>query len=261
MKDRLSKLLPEPNTPATWMAVRALKKFHRPPFWLVGTFLAAIVASWVPLVMIADGRVRKSDKPRIHLVQDMDNQVRYKSQRINPIFADGRGDRPPVAGTVGRGAFVADGSYALGFVRTGGTDAKPTVEFLSDFPEEIKVDKALLERGQNRFNIYCYVCHGYDGRGNGRVHQWASQIAADPRWIPPSNLLSETVVGRPDGHIYNTINNGIRNMAGYGAQIPVKDRWAIVAYVRALQLAQNAPPDTLDATYRDRLRDVPNGEQ
>ena len=258
MKDRLSKLLPEPNTPATWMAVRALKKFHRPPFWLVGVFLAAVVASWIPLVMIADGRVRKSDQPRVHLVQDMDNQAKYKSQMVNPIFADGRSDRPIPAGTVSRGAYVADGSYALGFIRTGGTDAEPQVDFLDEFPAEVTVDKAFVARGQNRYNIYCYVCHGYDGRGNGRVHQWASEIAQDPRWIPPSNLLSETVVNRPDGHLYNTVNNGIRNMAGYGAQIPVKDRWAIVAYIRSLQLAQNAPPDALDPAERARLRDLPN---
>ncbi len=100
--------------------------------------------------------------------------------------------------------------------------------------------QALVERGRDRFNIYCAPCHGLDGSGNGMVNQRAQELQ-EPKWVQPSNLTSDVVRARPVGHIYNTVNNGIRNMPGYGAQVPVEDRWAIVAYVRALQLSQAAP--------------------
>ena len=243
--------LPSPKNPAPFLAARALRKFRKPPFWAYGAFVALIVASWVPLVVIADRAVRHSDQPRIHLVQDMDNQVKYKSQSTSTIFADGRTMRPPVAGTVARGQLEDDDLYYRGFTIVGGTEAAPKVEFAEDFPKQLVVDEKLVERGHNRFNIYCYVCHGYDGYGNGRVQQWVAGRYSG--WVQPADLHSATVVGRPDGHLYNTVSNGIRSMAGYGAQIPVADRWAIVAYVRALQLSQNAPPDSIGKQQRDEM--------
>ncbi len=251
MKDLITQVLRRRSNPAPLLAARALRKFRRPPFWAYGIFVAAVVASWIPLVMIADSAVHHSPVPRVHMVQDMDNQVKYKSQAASPIFADGRAMRPPVPGAVARGALEDDDVYYRGFTITGGTESAPTVEFAEDFPKQLDVNETLVARGHNRYNIYCYVCHGYDGYGNGRVQQWVA--GKYPTWVQPASLHSATVVGRPDGHIFNTIGNGIRSMAGYGAQIPVADRWAIVAYVRALQLSQNAPPDSVSEQQRSEM--------
>jgi mono/diheme cytochrome c family protein len=110
-----------------------------------------------------------------------------------------------------------------------------------------------VERGQQRFNIYCAVCHGTDGYGNGPVNNRAVQ-RQEQKWVPAANLHSDVVRSRPDGHIFNTITNGIRNMAGYGSQIPVQDRWAIVAYLRALQLSQHAPASAVPAEQLNTMR-------
>ncbi|MEO1614848.1 MAG: quinol:electron acceptor oxidoreductase subunit ActD [Planctomycetota bacterium] len=108
----------------------------------------------------------------------------------------------------------------------------------------LTVDRYLLERGQQQFSIYCSTCHGMDGRGNGLVNQRAQSKGFDT-WVPPSSMHQETLYGEvyPDGKLYSTISNGIRKMPGYAGQIKVKDRWAIVAYVRALQKSQNASMD------------------
>ena len=109
--------------------------------------------------------------------------------------------------------------------------------FVTDYPLDVTAD--LLDRGQERYNIYCAPCHGVSGNGNGPVNARAASLA-EGTWTPPTDLASQTVVDRPVGHLYNTIAKGIRNMPSYGAQIDPKDRWAIVAYVRALQLSRNA---------------------
>jgi mono/diheme cytochrome c family protein len=156
-----------------------------------------------------------------------------------------------------------DDHYNRGFTRTVGANGKSTVTFFDDFPEQVKVDRALLERGQQRFNIYCNVCHGYDGRGNGTVAQRVAELndvqlgpgeaPLTANWIPPANLIAEAIRDRSNGHIFNTITNGIRSMPSYGAQVPIADRWAIVAYIRALQTAQNAP---LSAVPADQLNSL-----
>jgi len=124
--------------------------------------------------------------------------------------------------------------------------------------------QSLIKRGRERFNIYCYVCHGYDGSGHGPVNQRALELKAidtDPahpigvNWLPAAQLTSDTIRAEPDGKIFNTISNGIRTMPSYGPQIPVDDRWAIVAYVRALQLSQGgAPQSILSQTQEDALQ-------
>jgi mono/diheme cytochrome c family protein len=179
--------------------------------------------------------------PQIHLVQDMDNQPRYRGQQANPVFADGRTVRPAIAGTVARGELDLDDHLFRGYTR--GSDNKVT--FFSGFPKQIKVDERFLKRGRLQFNIYCAPCHGDDGAGQGAVHQRAVALQ-EPKWVPPANLHDAAIKARPEGHLYNTVTNGIRNMAGYGSQITrVEDRWAIVAYLRALQLSQDAPADVV----------------
>jgi hypothetical protein len=110
----------------------------------------------------------------------------------------------------------------------------------------------LLDRGQQRFNIYCAPCHGLDGYGDGTVARRAAQLK-EGTWTPPLNYHTDQVRSRPVGHIFNTITNGIRTMPPYGSQIPVADRWAIVAWVRVLQASQDADLKSLPAAEQQTL--------
>ena len=115
----------------------------------------------------------------------------------------------------------------------------------------LPVDEALIKRGQKYFGIYCSVCHGMNGGGNGLVNRRARKILAST-WIPPAALSQDSLHADkyPDGKMFNTISNGIRKMPGYAGQIKTRDRWAIVAYVRALQLSQDASLDLVPAGER-----------
>lgn len=115
-------------------------------------------------------------------------------------------------------------------------------------------DEDTLRRGQKYFGIYCSVCHGMNGGGNGLVNRRARKILSE-YWIPPSSLHQETLYGDqyPDGKLFSTISNGIRKMPGYAGQIKAKDRWAIVAYVRALQKSRNASIDLIPESMRPEI--------
>ncbi len=119
----------------------------------------------------------------------------------------------------------------------------------------LPLSSAVLNRGREKFEIYCAVCHGNDGRGNGLVNRRAQRILATA-WVQPSSLHQETLYAEqyPDGKLFSTITNGIRKMAGYRAQLTAQDRWAVVAYVRALQASQNATLEDLPADKRNELR-------
>ena len=212
------------------------------PRWLVFTLLILVVLSWVPLALIMRARVTTSPQPRIHLVPDMDNQPKFKPQSRNPLFADRRAMRPPVAGAVAQGTVV--GRSAL-------TDGRVGEDWVEEGP--LAVDLGLLQRGRERYDIYCAPCHGLAGYGDGSVAKRAEALQ-EGTWTPPTSFHTELIRQRPDGHIFNTISNGIRNMPAYGPQIPVADRWAIVAYVRALQRSQNATVDDVPAELRASLR-------
>lgn len=234
-------------------------KIGRPPFWMIAIALVGLVGSWLPLVLFARAKAANSTEPRVQLVQDMGIQPKYREQQSNDLFADGRADRPVIEGTVARGELHEDSGYYLGY--TMGTDektGKPAAKFLEEFPKQVTVDEALLKRGQQRFNIYCSVCHGLDGQGHGPVNEDAMALqGVDPRnakWTQVANLTSDLVRSRPDGHLYNTINVGIRNMPPYGPQVPTADRWAIVAYVRALQLTYDAPSRILPDDVKERAK-------
>jgi mono/diheme cytochrome c family protein len=127
-----------------------------------------------------------------------------------------------------------------------------TTPWLTQNP--LPVDRELLTRGQLYFGIYCSVCHGLNGGGNGLVNQRAQMILADT-WIPPSVLSADNLYQDvyPDGKMFNTISNGIRKMAGYAGQIKPRDRWAIVAYIRALQQSQNATIDMVPENQREAI--------
>jgi mono/diheme cytochrome c family protein len=213
------------------------------PRWLTSTIVVLVVLSWIPLALAVRARVVKKSEPRIHIIQDMDNQPKVKPQSRFVLFADRRGMRPPVDGTVARGAAIGDPFVTAGRSADG--------EFVEDIP--IPLSRATLERGRQRHDVFCSPCHGLSGYGNGMVSQRAEQLQ-EGTWIPPTSFHTDVVRQRPAGHLYNTITNGIRNMPAYGTQIPVEDRWAIVAYVRALQRSQNATIDDVPADLRSQLR-------
>jgi mono/diheme cytochrome c family protein len=194
-------------------------------------------------------------EPRIQIMQDMGVQPKFREQMTNPLFADDRAMRPKIPGTVARGSLEKNTDYFNGFVRQNDGHGKWTIVFVTSLPAKMssspELMQKLLERGKQRFDIYCYVCHGYDGSGHGPVNQRALELkaidtdASHPigvSWTPAAQLTSDVIRAEPDGKIFNTITNGIRTMPSYGEQIPVDDRWAIVAYVRALQLSQGGGP-------------------
>jgi mono/diheme cytochrome c family protein len=209
---------------------------------VIHVLLVLIALSWIPLALIAKSRATDSTSPRIQVIPDMDNQPKFKTQTANPLFADGRAMRAPVDGAIPAGVASGDETIATG--RRGEA-------FLARSP--LPVTAASMRRGQERFGIFCAPCHGLGGAGNGAVSQRADRLA-EGTWTPPTDLAGQLVRERPDGEIFNTIKHGIRNMPGYGPQIPVEDSWAIVAYVRALQLSRNATLDDVPSELAPALK-------
>jgi mono/diheme cytochrome c family protein len=249
---QLSRVISD-NSPTTLMGLRGLLRYNSIPTWLLYLIIVAIVGSWIPLAGAVRAKFVRSGKPPVHLFLDMDQQPRYEPQDVNPLFANNMAMRPPIAGVVKRGGLEQDDQLHLGYTITSNAGDTPQVQWVEGFPDGLTVDAAFLARGKELYARYCYLCHGYDGYGYGPVHVRTQQRPANNAgWAPPSNLNDQQRRERPNGHLYNTINNGIRTMAGYGHQIQApEDRWAVVAYVRALQLSQNATPDMVPAELRD----------
>lgn len=212
------------------------------PRWMVYLLAIAVVLSWLPFALVARARAVRSGDTKIQIFQDMDNQPRYNPQAASAIFQDARAMRPNVSGTVARGQLWDDDHFYRGKVKG---------EWATH--NALPISEAFVRRGQERFDIYCAVCHGLTGAGDGPTHQRAVTLG-EPKWVPPTSLLSEQVRERADGHLFDMITNGIRNMPAYGPQIPAEDRWAIVAYVRALQLSRNAGLEDVPPAERERLR-------
>jgi mono/diheme cytochrome c family protein len=210
------------------------------PKWIVAFIVASTAFALIPFAIAAKARNSHSNQPHVHLFPDMDFQPKFKADTAMDLFADGRANRGEVAGTVARGQLKTDDEFYRGLAASGGS-------WLTGFPKQIEISDATVKRGQNRFNIYCSACHGYDGRGNGVVPQ---RVAALGGAWQARNLVEAggPTVMMPNGQLFNTISNGYNTMMGYASQIPHADRWAIVLYVRALQRSQNAsrediPPD------------------
>jgi mono/diheme cytochrome c family protein len=155
--------------------------------------------------------------------RDMQDQPKYIPLRPTSFFDDGRSARPLVEGTVARGHLDADSAFY-----TGKIDNKP-VETLP-----IPITRALLDRGQERFNIYCAPCHDLLGTGKGMIFRRGFNRP------PPQSYHIDRLRQAPVGYFFDVITNGLGAMPDYAAQIEPRDRWAIVAYVRVLQLSQNA---------------------
>ena len=213
-----------------------------PPMLVYGLVVAA-VAALVPLALAAKARASTSRETRLHIIPDMDFQPKMKADRENVFFDDDRVTRLPPPGTVAMGDLHADDEFYRG--RHG--DA-----YVTAFPKRLRIDDDLLHRGQQRFGIYCAPCHGLAGDGDGMVAKRAEALA-EGTWVPPANLHQDYIRAEPVGKLFDTITHGIRNMPAYGHQIPERDRWAIVAYVRALQLSRAVPIQELTDDQRKAL--------
>lgn len=227
------------------------------PGWVHAAGLSVTVLALIPGGLAIKSRFAKSDKPRIHIVQDMDMQPKLKTQQPNAflasVFGDPRASMLPVAGTVARGELRADDHLYRGGANLTGERNAITGDWFDGMPEGIVVDRALVERGQERYVINCSPCHGITGHGDGLVARRADRLEQGT-WIPPTSLHSELVVIQPDGQIFNTITNGKGNMKPYGHQVTVEDRWAIVAYIRALQRSRTAGLEDVPPAEREALR-------
>jgi len=204
---------------------------------IIYALVVLVAASLVPLALVARARQSRSDRPRIHLIQDMDNQPRFEAQAANAAFADGRAMRPPVTGTVpfGQAQRARPRSEAMGHT----------------FPVEITA--ATLERGRQRYAVFCAPCHGLSGYGDGMVDRRASALQ-EGDWTIPTNLHDQRLRDAQVGFLYQVIRDGSRAMPAYASQIPVEDRWAIAVYLRALQRSQDGRLSDVPVQLRDQIQ-------
>jgi mono/diheme cytochrome c family protein len=166
--------------------------------------------------------------------QDMHTEPRYQPLAETSFFGDQRSARPMVEGTVARGHLRIDEARYTG---------KLDGEDIDQFP--IPIAKADIERGENRFNVYCTPCHGRTGEGNGMV------VLRGFR--QPPSYYSDRLVNAPVGHYFDVVTNGFGAMPSYASRIQTDDRWRVIAYIRALQLSESASVNDVPADQRQNL--------
>ncbi len=193
-----------------------------------------LVSAVLVLSALLGCRGQTSKDTPVTFIRNMYDQPKYEIQSYSDYFEDHRTMRLPVEGVISREAEI-DPRVAKG--RTDDDSG-----WVLTVPQEV-VGRAggmgpLLERGKERYNIFCAPCHDQTGSGQGMVAKRAAQIPGAGA-MAPTNLHQDRLRHIPDGQLFGTITNGIRNMPAYGPQVSVNDRWAIVAYVRALQLSQS----------------------
>ena len=217
-------------------------------FFSIFGFVAAAV------ILIAGVRGQKFSEPPIQIVPDMKHQSKYITQHPSDLFADGRGDRRRIYGTIPVGYVVPGKYYQTGvnnLTVSSGFANSPTYkdtgiigEFYGDgIPLEIT--KKFLERGQERYNIHCSICHDKAGTGMGVVKSLGLATVA--------SLQNDLIKQQPDGQLFNTITHGKGTMGAYGPNIAVDDRWAIVAYLRVLHISQGSKAEILPASEREKI--------
>jgi cytochrome c5 len=222
-------------------------------------FFYTFVLLVVLVVSVAGFRGKKSTKPPFEIFPDMDHQPKVKAQTPSSFYADGRANREPIAGTVPLGYAMpqhkpVDGSTGesespykqvkfssgVSYFDTGRFDN----QWGTGMPMEVTPE--FIARGQERYAISCKVCHGATGEGNG--------IAGKYGLVAIANLNQQRIRDMADGEIFNTITHGKNTMMGYGDRIQVQDRWAIIAYMRALQKSQGGSTITdVPVTERAKL--------
>ena len=206
------------------------------------TLLFAVVLT----VSVMGFRGLRSTQPPIEVFPDMDRQAYLKPQAPSKFFADGRSDRPKIAGTVPRGRSevgAADPTFLRADdARFAGKAADGS--FVNAIPVEVTHD--LIKHGRGRYMIYCAPCHGALGDGNGITKQYG--MVATP------TFHDDRLRNMPHGEIFNTITNGKNTMMPYGDKLSPDERWAVVTYVRALQRAHNASIDDVPLEQRGELK-------
>ncbi len=248
---------------------------------VLGFIVVGLLAGLVPFGLIALARSQPSAQPPVHPIQDMFKQQKFRPQRGNAMFADRRAMRPRLPGVTASTDLEVDNEMVndpdnphlidgrnsplqLNDERTyqrvvegiePQADGKPG--YVKQIPVPVSMD--LLERGRERYTIHCVVCHGQGGYGDGTVALRAAEIQQTANgdaagWVAPKNYHSDDMRQQPVGKIYNTIANGVRTMPAYGKQISVLDRWAIVAYVKALQRSQDAKPEDIPEAEKDKYK-------
>ncbi|MDR2981479.1 MAG: cytochrome c [Puniceicoccales bacterium] len=237
-------------------------------------FLAIFAVICVATVVLVGFRGKVSKDTPVYIFDDMDYQSKYKPMGENHFFEDGRNDRPPVPGVIARGdargrTEVFDAGYQHAASRNAEfvTGKNTKGEFIDGFPKyslefaaddtngtKLKpyaVDERVFELGRQKFEIFCAVCHGHAGNGEG-ILKVRNQVPGDDegdRFIGTiANLQLPSYREKANGDYFNTITNGKTTMQPYGDKLSPEERWAVIAYLRALQLSQNCPPDLVPAS-------------
>jgi mono/diheme cytochrome c family protein len=211
-------------------------------YFLLGYILLAVL-----VVAVAGRRGSMSRNPPFEIFPDMDRQPKLRPQTVNAFFTNGMSSQLPVAGTVARGSLYEENVLTTGKI-AGTTNWVET--------NALPITATLLARGQERFNINCSPCHGAAGDGKGITTKLGMGVIADLHDPKPPRR----VVQQPDGEIFNTITFGKNLMGPYGPNVSVEDRWAIVAYVRALQRSHLASLEDVPGDVREILsRPMPPG--
>lgn len=214
-------------------------------------------------------RGERSDAPPRQILPDMDDSPKWKPQTASGFYSDGRAMRPRVEGTVAFGLWSSAGPSLPDWVNTArtdllkddpglyqGTDAKGA--YLTTIPSNVKVDLAMIERGQARYNIYCAACHGYAGDGQGRAGvKWSYAV---PNFHDAKYFDTKIDQGK-DGYVFHTIRYGVPGaadgglkMPAYGEKINEHDAWAIVAWIRTLQETRRGSLDLLPEAQRAEVK-------
>lgn len=193
------------------------------------------MTNWKPKLNLLAGVTLLLFASGCELRQAMYNQPKLRPLKESTFFEDGMASRPKIEGTVARGQLQADPHLFEGKVND---------QFADSFPFEITAE--VLKRGQQRFNIFCAPCHDQAGTGNGMIVKRGFK--------QPTSYHDQRLVDSPEGYYFNVIKNGFGVMQDYSAQIPVHDRWAIIAYIRALQYGQRATLDDVPENLRAELQ-------
>lgn len=211
-------------------------------------FLLIFGITVLAVVLIAGRRGDFSRNRPIQIFPDMKRQLKLRPQTPNSFFASGLSSHLPPPGTIAQEKpMTVGGQLVYSFedtpVNTGRTPGTTNFVELNPFP----VTTSLLARGQQRYTIYCSPCHGQTGEGNGITKKIGAMAIV-------ANLHDKAIVIQPDGSLFNTVSWGKNNMQGYAPQISVEDRWAIIAYLRSLQLSRLGSVDDLSPELRAKLK-------
>ena len=263
---------------------------HQLPAFLKTVAVLGVVVLMIPPVMIYRMRNMTNTATRMHVVPDMDFQIKYKAQAMGPVktdqgaiesddyfFSQKRAAFVAVPGTIPRGGLRDDSEFYRGikagsekehdetgheetghagvghstmFVSAEGNqdevaaDAVVEPDWVTAFPHQVDVSEATLARGNEMFDIYCSVCHGYAGDGDGLVNMRAESLNLQTKaaWTAAKSLYDPEVVVQPVGRIFDTITNGRATMGPYASRIEAEDRWAIVLYLKTLHESRRDVP-------------------